>query len=55
MGDVVFALNAPRAKMCLFSFKTHEKVLIEKPGAMNLTKLNCASSVLCFLYLSSMN
>lgn len=55
MGDVVLALSAPRAKMCVISFKTQEEALIEKPGAKNLTKLNFASSVLCFLCLSSMN
>lgn len=49
MGDVDLALSAPRAKLCVISFKTQETALNEKAGVKSLTKLNCASSALCFL------
>lgn len=51
MGDAVLALSALRAKMCVISFKIQETALIEKPGAKNLTKLNCASSALFFCFI----
>ena len=43
MGDAVLTRSAPRAKMCVISFKIQETALIEKPRAKNLTKLK-----LCF-------